>query len=214
MDTLRTIRLYGKLGARFGRVHRLAVESTAEAIRALRTLLPGFEQELMTSRDRGIVYACFLGKKNIGVDNLHLSGGDKEIRISPRIVGAKSGGFLQLVLGGALIAASFISGVGVFAAPLLSMGASLALGGVLQMLVPQQSGTSAADTPDNGASYNFNGPVNTTAQGNPVPVLYGRMVVGSAVISAGILAQDQANVGAVVVAPNPQKALDQFMAAL
>jgi predicted phage tail protein len=28
--------------------------------------------------------------------------------------------------------------------------------------------------------------VNTTAQGHPVPVGYGRMIVGSAVISAGI----------------------------
>ncbi|HNQ32149.1 MAG TPA: hypothetical protein PKJ93_00055, partial [Methanoculleus sp.] len=30
------------------------------------------------------------------------------------------------------------------------------------------------------------GPVNTMAQGHPVPVGYGEMIVGSAVISAGI----------------------------
>jgi len=36
------------------------------------------------------------------------------------------------------------------------------------------------------SSYVFNGAVNTTAQGHPVPVGYGRMIVGSAVISAGI----------------------------
>ncbi|MNL81044.1 Bacteriophage lambda tail assembly protein I [compost metagenome] len=59
------------------------------------------------------------------------------------------------------------------------------------MLSPQQKGLSAADGPENGASYNFNGPVNTTAQGNPVPLLYGRMIVGSSVISAGIYAEDQ-----------------------
>lgn len=213
MDTLRTIRLSGKLGAQFGRVHRIAVSSTAEAVRALCVMLPGFNRELMTSRDRGIVYACFLGKRNIGQGELTLAGGTEDIRISPRIAGAKSGGFLQIILGVALIAASFIPGVGAFAVPLLSMGASMAIGGVLQMLVPQQSTASAADV-DNGASYNFNGPVNTTAQGNPVPVLYGRMIVGSSVISAGILAQDQAYVGAVTPAPNPQKALDAFMAAL
>jgi predicted phage tail protein len=213
MDTLRTIRLSGKLGAQFGRVHRLAVSSTAEAVRALCVMLPGFNRELMSSRDRGIVYACFLGKRNIGQGELTLAGGTDDIRISPRIAGAKSGGFLQIILGVALIAASFIPGVGVFATPLLSMGASMAIGGVLQMLVPQQSTASAADV-DNGASYNFNGPVNTTAQGNPVPVLYGRMIVGSAVISAAILAQDQAYVGATKSAPDPQKAVDAFMAAL
>lgn len=213
MDTLRTIRLSGQLGAQFGRVHRLAVSSTAEAVRALCVMLPGFNRELMSSRDRGIVYACFLGKRNIGQGELTLAGGTDDIRISPRIAGAKSGGFLQIILGVALIAASFIPGVGVFATPLLSMGASMAIGGVLQMLVPQQSTASAADV-DNGASYNFNGPVNTTAQGNPVPVLYGRMIVGSAVISAAILAQDQAYVGATTPVPNPQKAVEAFMAAL
>ncbi|SAI70462.1 Phage-related protein%2C tail component [Bordetella ansorpii] len=69
---------------------------------------------------------------------------------------------------------------------------ALALGGITQMLAPQQRGLSTRDSPDNGASYNFNGPVNTTAQGNPVPVLYGEMFVGSAVVSAGIYAEDQA----------------------
>ncbi|MEK7492166.1 MAG: tail assembly protein, partial [Pseudomonadota bacterium] len=71
-------------------------------------------------------------------------------------------------------------------------GASMALGGVVQMLSPQAKGLSTKDSPNNGASYNFNGPVNTTAQGNPVPILYGRMIVGSAVLSGGIFAEDQA----------------------
>ncbi|MNS78223.1 Bacteriophage lambda tail assembly protein I [compost metagenome] len=74
---------------------------------------------------------------------------------------------------------------------MMSMGIAMAMGGVVQMLSPQQKGLSAADSPENGASYNFNGPVNTSAQGNPVPLLYGRMIVGSSVISAGIFAEDQ-----------------------
>jgi predicted phage tail protein len=215
MNILRTIRLYGKLGVQFGRIHRLAVESTAEAVRALCVMLPGFQTELMTSNDRGIAYACFVGKTNISKDDLQLAGGG-DIRIAPVLAGAKSGGFLQVVLGVALIAASFYApGLSLkFASVLFGMGTSMALGGVVQILSPQQSQSSSADKVENGASYNFNGPVNTTAQGNPVPVLYGRMLVGSAVISAGILAQDQAYVGATVAPMTPQKALDIFMAAL
>jgi len=60
------------------------------------------------------------------------------------------------------------------------------------MLSPQQRALSAKDGPNNGASYNFNGPVNTTAQGNPVPLLYGELFVGSSTISAGIYSEDQA----------------------
>ena len=178
-------------------------------------MLPGFQTELMTSKERGISYACFLGKANIGKDDLQLSGGGEDIRIAPVLAGAKSGGFLQTVLGIALIAGSFlIPGLGLFAAPMLNLGISMAIGGVVQMLSPQQAQSSAADKAENAASYVINGPVNTTAQGNPVPVLYGRMVVGSAVISAGILAQDQAYVGAVTTPITPQRALDIFMAAL
>jgi predicted phage tail protein len=204
MDEVRTIRLYGKLGAQFGRIHRLAVASTAEAVRALSVLLPGFEREMMTSRERGVRYACFLGKENIGADQLHLAGGG-DIRIAPVLAGAKAG-VLQTIIGATLVAAGVALGVyGVLTGnPLLAtIGESIAnaglvitLGGVIQMLSPQQSGTAAADGAANSASYNFNGPVNTTAQGNPVPLLYGRMIVGSAVISAGILSQDEAYAGA------------------
>lgn len=206
METLRTIRLYGKLGAQFGRTHRLAVENTAEAVRALCALLPGFERELMTSRERGIRYACFLGTKNIGKDELALSGGSSDIRIAPVLAGAKRAGVLQTIIGATLfVVGAAIATIG-FAtgSPLLfeagvalkTLGTYMMVAGVVQMLSPQPTlGTSKST--DNGASYNFTGAVNTTVQGNPVPVLYGGpMIVGSAVISAGILAEDQAYVGA------------------
>lgn len=197
MDELRTIRLYGKLGARFGRIHRLAIASTAEAVRALCVLLPGFEREMMTSGDRGIRYACFIGKSNIGKDELHLAGGG-DIRIAPVTAGAKAG-LLQTIIGATLIVAGLVIGpTTLVGAGLINAGIAMTAGGVLQMLSPQQRGTSAADSANNQASYNFNGAVNTTAQGNPVPLLYGRVIVGSAVISAGILSQDQAYAGASI----------------
>jgi len=191
---LRTIRLYGKLGARFGRVHRLAVDSAAEAVRAMCVLLPGFRKELATSADRGLTYAVFVGKENIGEEQLSLPPGRDDIRIAPVLQGSKRGGVLQTILGAALIAVGAVISVygGGAGMPLMQMGAVMAFGGVVQMLSPQPNGISAKDSPENGASYNFNGPVNTSAQGNPVPVLYGRMIAGSAVISAGIFAEDQA----------------------
>ena len=196
-EALKTIRLYGELGHRFGRVHRLAVSSTAEAVRALCVLIPGFEQCLANSDSRGVAYACFIGKKNISEEQLRHPVGGSEIRLAPVLAGSKSGGLFQTILGAALIAVAiwnpaFLPAAGAFSASGVgAMGAALALGGVVQMLSPQQRGLSAKDSPENGASYNFNGPVNTSAQGNPVPLLYGEMFVGSAVISAGIAAEDQ-----------------------
>lgn len=71
------------------------------------------------------------------------------------------------------------------------MGASLALGGVVQMLSPQMGGLRMRQGPENKPSYAFGGPVNTTAQGNPVGVLYGMREIGGAIISAGIYTEDQ-----------------------
>lgn len=204
-QTLRTIRLYGTLGAQFGRVHRLAVESCAEAVQALSVLLPGFQREITTSKDRGVAYACFLGKRNIATENLYDLAGDRDIRIAPMMMGAKRGGLFSLVLGAALFfAAPYAAGAlfaggsaaGTVLAPLVatagaSLGKALMLAGVVQLLSPQQRGLSTSDGPDNGASYNFNGAVNTTAQGNPVPLLYGELIVGSATVSAGIYSEDQ-----------------------
>lgn len=192
-EKVRTIRLYGKLGARFGRVHRLAVANAAEAARALCVLLPGFKQELATSEERGVRYAVFVGKDNVGEDRLHEPPGNEDIRIAPVLHGSKRAGVLQTIVGAVLVVVGavisyFTVGLG---APIMKLGAAMILGGVVQMLSPQPRGLSAKDSPNNGASYNFNGPVNTTAQGNPVPILYGRLVVGSAVISGGIYAEDQ-----------------------
>jgi len=195
-DQLKTIRLYGKLGAQFGRVHRLAVMSTAEAVAALCAILPGFEKAFLSN---GARYACFVGRRNIGEGDVQDAVGNDDIRIAPIVQGSKRGGLFQTILGAALIGlAAWNPGTLLASSGLLStatvggIGVSLALGGVMQMLTPQQRGLSTRDNPENGASYNFNGPVNTTAQGNPVPVLYGEMIVGSAVVSAGIYAEDQA----------------------
>ncbi|QKZ05818.1 tail assembly protein [Pseudomonas eucalypticola] len=201
---LRTIRLYGKLGARFGRVHTLAVASAAEACRALSVLLPGFEQFMFEAKDKGIVFAVFHGKRNISHEEFGDPPGRNEIRIAPVIQGSKRAGTLQTALGVALIvAASFFGGPagGSGAASLFgggvwgvvgTIGISMAIGGVAQMITNTANGLSTSDSADNRASYSFSGPVNTQAQGNPVPLGYGRMIVGSAVGSAGIYAEDQA----------------------
>lgn len=110
-------------------------------------------------------------------------------------------------MGVALIATAVIATGGVGAAfstagwsALASVGVSLAAGGVVQMLSPQAKLSTDSNNGDTSTSYVFSGAVNTTAQGNPVPLLYGRMTVGSAVISAGIEAEDYSSASSNVSA--------------
>ena len=205
MTPLKTVRLYGQLGTRFGRIHRLAVASAAEAVRALCAIRPGFERELMSSRDRGIHYAVFLGKRNIAEEEMLHPAGRDDIRIAPVLQGSGRGGLFQTILGAAMMvfamwAAGGFTSLAGLSSTLASegwvgvtamMGMSMMIGGVMQLLSPQIKELSAKDSAGNGASYHFNGVVNTTAQGNPVPLGYGRMIVGSAVVSAGIYAMDR-----------------------
>ena len=58
---LRTIKLSGFLGKKFGRVHRLAVDSPAEAIRALSVNINGFREFLENSHKNGVAYSFLVG---------------------------------------------------------------------------------------------------------------------------------------------------------
>ncbi|MCC8381109.1 tail assembly protein [Xenorhabdus sp. PB30.3] len=190
MNNLRTIRLYGVLGTRFGRVHNLAVSTPQEAIRALSVRMKGFERFLLTAKEQGLTFAVFNGKRNISREELVFSGQD-DIRIAPIIIGSKNAGVFQTILGAVMVVAGAFLWATPFGAPMVMSGVGMMLGGVVQMLSPMPGGLARREDPDNKPSYAFGGPVNTVAQGNPVPIGYGRRRIGGAIISAGIYAEDQ-----------------------
>ena len=188
-----TVILLGELAKRFGRRHRLAIASAAEAVRALCANFPSFERELVASGERGVGYRVLAGRDALSLDQLHEPTGQQRITIAPVVSGAGSNGLGQILLVVALIAVAWWNPIGWAAAgsflsqtTLYSIGTSMVLGGVAQMIAPTPKAPDPSERPENKPSYSFNGAVNTTAQGHPVPVGYGRLIVGSAVISAGI----------------------------
>lgn len=196
------VKLYGVLKKFIERkdgIIELYVSSPREAIKALTVILPGFERFMIESKKRGLTFAVFKGERNISKDELNDESGTKEIRIIPIPIGSKRAGVFQTVLGVVLIAVAAYASGGVGAAfaaggwsgAAAGVGASLVIGGVAQMMAPQQSGLRMREDADNKPSYAFGGPVNTTAQGNPVGLLYGQREIGGAVISAGIFTEDQ-----------------------
>ncbi|MGB9095639.1 tail assembly protein [Erwinia sp.] len=197
-DKLITIRLYGALGNKFGRVHQRIVSSPKEAVRALCVTINGFERYMFEAHHKGLTFAIFKGKKNLDKDDLSIGSGDKEIRIIPIPIGSKRAGVFQTVLGVVIIVVAAMAGPAGWGALSASTamgvglaGASMAVGGVAQMMAPQQTSLRMREDADNKPSYAFGGPVNTTAQGNPVGLLYGQREIGGAVISAGIFTEDQ-----------------------
>jgi predicted phage tail protein len=189
------IRLHGGLGKQFGYVHKLHLESDTvmEAVRALSVLHSGFREALLEHGN----FKVFRGRVNIGEEELELST-EKYIRIVPVVDGAGAGG--KIVAGVALIAlgavtggfgavagASFLAYGGAAAAMVGGLGISLALSGVSELLfAPKKVDAKPDESPNKAPSAMFDGPVNTTAEGNCVPIAYGRVKVGGQNISRSL----------------------------
>jgi predicted phage tail protein len=199
---LRKIKLYGKLAKFIGhRVLEADVATAAEAVRFLLANWPELEAHMSDQH-----YRVSVGTYDLMAEELHDPAGAAPISFVPVVIGA-GGGFGKILIGIALIAASFLlPGAGAFgtfsifgqaavaggfatgiATTLSLVGASLILGGVAQLLTPTPKISQGSDSQDDPRkSYSFSGIQNTSRQGVPVPIVYGETLVGSVVISAGI----------------------------
>jgi len=193
---LRTVRLYGELAEFVGHKELDAViTSTADAMRFLISNFPGLESHMA---DR--YYQVLVDDYEIGEEDIHNPIGQSDISIVPVIAGA-GGGTRKLLLGAALIGVGIISGgtgfalnatqgVGFFggglAAQAANVGVGLALMGVSEILFPLPKPQEFNNEQDPRISFSFSGVQNTSRAGTSHPIVYGEIVTGSVVISAGI----------------------------
>lgn len=190
---LKTIKLYGVLGKKFGKEFHLAVESTREAVKALSVQVPGFEQFMLTAHEQGLAFAVFQDDENISEDQIDFETGAKVIKIVPKVIGAGGNGVLQTILGAVMVVVGvvmmYVPGLQAFAPSVIGAGIGLMIGGIAQMMMPKMDeGDQNQD--GNRANKGFGGAVTTIAQGNPVPILYGQREVGGFIINAGQFAVD------------------------
>lgn len=190
----RVIKVYGKLAKHLGQRSFKAVVSTpAEAVRFL---LANFPELRALMREGQYMVSVGRNPLELGTNPelLHYPSASFEtIRIVPVVAGAGAVG--RIILGVTLVALSFIPGFAAWAGPtayalITGVGASLAIGGIAQLLTPTPKlGTSENDP---RRSYSFSGIQNVSRQGVPVPVIYGEVFTGSVVISAGINTEEVA----------------------
>ncbi len=117
-----------------------------------------------------------------------------DIWIAPEIIGSKSGVFTAiagavLVIAGAVLTYYGMGGVGI---PMMKMGAGLMLSGVIMMLtpVPGTPEYKERESPDERQGFLFDGPVNTNEQGGAIPITYGKVLVGSTIVSTSLDVED------------------------
>lgn len=204
------ITLHGALASATGRANwKIAVKSVAEALRAIEAQTTKLYKHLYNTK--GVEYRVLInGKDHRGIDDLKIETENLEsIEIIPVPSGAGNG-LWETIVGVVLIIVAvvmiFVDYSGFTSQALASWGwlllagTSMALGGISQMLAKSPS---LATSPrvgrnfskprvedekkkDNNPNYIYSGALNTTSQGTVIPVGYGRLIVGSQVVSFGI----------------------------
>jgi len=199
--------LYGNLKKKYGKHFDLNVQTPAEAIRALQANFGDFYAHIRHGK-----FKVIRGEKKTGEAlcfeqlSMHFR---SPVHIVPVPRGSKNNkGIATVLIGVALIAASAVTmgaatpGAGgllaaeavslgslgsITAGQFLMLGASLALGGVMQMLTPTPKINDYTSREDKKVSFLFNGAINRQEQGGAVPIIYGGPIqVGSILVSGGV----------------------------
>lgn len=211
----RKIHLLGNL-SQFGEVWEMEAKSIGDVIQLIDCQEQGFRKFLIDAAESGLDMAIV--GKDFRVEDpdelLFQNLGPEEVYISLVPAGSKKG-WGKILLAAVLITvgllipggATFIFGsakaTAAFGTALISAGISIGLQGITQLL---------AKTPDADDQKTkeglFDGPTSTLKQGQPVPVLYGELLIGGAPIHVDLTATQSTGPGGIYGTPFPTITVD------
>lgn len=181
------VRFYGSL-KQFGSEFRLDCKTPAEVVQALTSQIPKLRQFIQQG-----LFTVRVGREYL--DNRYLEQGlnqhlkdDSTVHFTPVLKGSKKAGLFQTIVGAVMVV------VGVFTSwaggpALIAGGIGLIAGGVAQMLTKMPPMSTGKDA-ERKQSTSFSNLSNMAAQGRPMPLAYGRIRVGSLIISQGVETMD------------------------
>lgn len=201
-----SVRLYGALAQEYG---ANTIEVSGNNIRDVfqglvsrfgetfkQTILKGSWHITSGKREKGKLSERdnFLSEEDVLLPQMK-----EELHIFPALVGAKSATW-RIIIGVVLIVIAIViivfvpaGAVGVLGAlsaiapAIAATGIAGVVGGISQLLAKNPSiGNYTDAATDQKQSFIFNGAINNTEQGVPVPLVFGEHLTGSTVISAGM----------------------------
>lgn len=198
---LTKIYLEGAMGRNFGREWTLDIHTPAEAFQLIQANIPRFGQWIrdnLKRYEKCMIICKYADGRIEALDEktmlMHKEA--QEIHFVPTVYGA--GKFMGAIVGAAMVVVGALMwwnplGWGAWAVGigqgLVAAGAGMLVSTVVTAIMGRVKNNSNDD--DDQTSYYFNGAQNTTRQGVPVPLVFGRCKVGSAVISSSINVSDQ-----------------------
>lgn len=198
---LTKIYLEGAMGRNFGREWTLDIHTPAEAFQLIQANIPKFGQWIrdnLKRYEKCMIICKYADGRIEALDEktmlMHKEA--QEIHFVPTVYGA--GKFMGAIVGAAMVVVGALMwwnplGWGAWAVAigqgLVVAGAGMLVSTVVTAIMGRVKNNNNDD--DDQTSYYFNGAQNTTRQGVPVPLIFGRCKVGSAVISSSINVSDQ-----------------------
>lgn len=183
-----TIRVHGLLGQEFGEEFSFSISRARDVFRALDCLFDNFTKRVVDLAKDGLHYSIVVNNETISCENdLCVFKKIETIDIVPVIVGSGPVAFLAvglLSLGGAAAL-----GTTTFLGSLLLSVAFAAISFGIQGLLakpPKANAISETSTSATSKSFLFSNRENVAGQGSPVPLGYGRLRIGSAIIQENV----------------------------
>jgi predicted phage tail protein len=201
------VTLHGILAKEFKKTFSLAIKRPKEVFDAISCTHNNFRHRIVELANQGIYFTLLVdGKKMTTIEELSIVSDNQQIDIVPLVCGAgKAGAIIAIIalgvltagagfaVAGGLGASFFGAAAGTVGTALTNIGVGIALMGIQMLLAPKpEMNRPSADVNSAKQSFLFSSKANVAEQGIPVPVGYGRLRVGSAVIQSTIKSYPQA----------------------
>ncbi len=196
-----TINIHGILGHEFKSVLKLSINKPKEIIDAISCSFPLFRHRINELGQQGIHYSMLIdGEVPKTFEQLSIKRAPKVVDLIPAVCGQGSNnaaiGILIAVVGGILtFGAGTVAGAAFFGAyQTAAMGAGVAMVSMgIQMALAPKPDMKRQESAVGGAKQSFmiGSKANVAEQGIPVPVGYGRLRVGSAIIQSTVKSYPQ-----------------------
>ena len=184
----RKVYLIGEIQKLFGSEFSICADTYSEIIRNIECNRPGFKKYLLESDSKGVGFTIDFAGKGVEEKDLLTPIREGDVTIAAVPAGSKSD--IGMILTGiALVALSFVvPGAGFLGmtqatiqSAMIGIGSSLALQGIQAMMAPDPATDEKAEE-----GYLFSGEQALIVEGDPVPVLYGKMRVPGQPISIAL----------------------------
>ncbi len=183
--------LHGKLARIFGPKFRFSICRPKDALSAIETIHEGFLGKLVELSSQGLQYSIIADNQTVeGIEGFSGKRKIKELHIVPTVYGS---GVAALAVGAVALAAGVAVGTTTLLGSILVAVAVSAISFGIQSLLAKppeanspSASASSASTSATSKSFLFSNKENIKQQGNPVPLGYGRLRIGSAVIQESI----------------------------